>query len=127
MAGDAPHRRRQQGQPGQQAGARAEPARGGEHRDAQAEEAGERHAQPCLPVAHAEGLVGQRGDPQVERGLLEVLQRVVADGHPVAAGEHLAGDLRVAAFIRLQQVTGVERAEPDQQDCDDDQDNHADG
>jgi hypothetical protein len=53
--------------------------------------------QPCLPVAHAEQLVADGRHPHMERGLLEVLQCVIADGHPVARDEHLARDFGVSA------------------------------
>src|SRR5205085_11332191 len=46
----------------------------------------------------------------------EIVEAVVANGHPVAAGEHLARDLGVASFVGRQQMTGIEGQEPKARD-----------
>ena len=65
----------------------------------QTERAAQRDPEPRLPFADAERLEGKRRHPHLERRLLEVLEAVVADRDPVAAGQHLARDLGVAAFV----------------------------
>ncbi|MNM77047.1 hypothetical protein D3C81_888890 [compost metagenome] len=111
-----PHRRRCQHQPRQPARARAEPARRRQHRRRHAGQSRKRYAQPGLPFADAEQRVRERRHPHVEGRLFEVLQPVIADRDPVAADQHLARDLGVAALVRSQQVARAQRAEPQQRE-----------
>ena len=73
----------------------------------------ERGPQPRLPFADAERLERERRHPIWKRGLLEVLEAVVARRHPVAGGHHLAGDLGVAPLVGAEQMARVEGQKPD--------------
>ena len=93
-------------------GLRPEQARGGERREQHAEKAGQRGPQARAPGALPEGLERGRGRPVLQRRLLEVLEPVQARGEPVAAGDHLARDLGVAALVGVEQVALAEIGEP---------------
>src|SRR5205814_6708056 len=75
-------------------------------------ESGERRPKPRSPVVHAEQLEETRGGPVLQRRLLEVLEAVEARRDPVAGGDHLARNLRVARFVRLVERAQPQRAEP---------------
>ena len=83
------------------------------HRQQKAGSAADRDPKPGLPVTDAKGLIGQGRHPQMEGRLLEIFQAVVADRHPVAAGEHLTCDLGIATLVRRQQMPDVQGQEPD--------------
>ena len=99
---------------GEQAGAAIPQPGAREAHDQHAGEAGQRGPQSRRPLARAERHVGGRGGPVLQRRLLEVLQAVQAWGQPVAGRDHLARDLGIAAFVRLDQFAVAESAEPDQ-------------
>jgi hypothetical protein len=114
MGAEVPAWRAQQHQGDQAGRARAGPAQRRKGDGCRAARAADRHPQPGLPVAHPEGVIRQHRHPQVKRRLLEILEPVVADRDPVAAAEHLARDLGIAAFVGAQQMAGIQTAEPDQ-------------
>ena len=53
------------------------------------------HGEARRPVVNAEEPVGAGDHPVEERGLFKVGDSIEARGHPVAGGEHIAGDLRL--------------------------------
>ena len=61
----------------------------------------------------AEHFIRHGGGPVLQRRFFEIFQIVQARRDPVAAGHHLARNLGVTAFIRLDQVTIFQIAEPD--------------
>jgi hypothetical protein len=63
-------------------------------------------------IADAEYRERRRGSPVLQRRFFEVEDAVQARRDPVAAGQHLAGDLGVAAFVGMDQVAIAQRAEP---------------
>ncbi len=95
-----------------QCGRRAEqaPSRPEDHEHAQKPGHARREARRPLIVAER-GERG-RGDPILQGRLLEVLVAVQARREPVAACDHLARNLRVAALVGLDQVPIAEIAEP---------------
>jgi hypothetical protein len=78
-----------------------------------------KQAAHCRPQAHRPGVLaeqlecGGRG-PVSERRLLEIFDRVEPRRDPIAAGDHLARDLGVAAFVGIEQVRTPERQKPQQ-------------
>src|SRR5579875_4221573 len=78
---------------------RALQAPGEQHRDEHRGEAAEARVEPRGPVALAEDFVARRGGPVLKRRLFDVYEAVEMRDHPVAAREHFAWDLGVAALV----------------------------
>src|SRR6185437_334533 len=86
---------------------------------------GARQQQPrettqCRPQTHRPGvradqLLGYRGGPVLQRRLLEVLHPIEPRGHPIAAAQHLARDLAVAALVGVEQRGYAEGRKPQQE------------
>ncbi len=87
-------------------------ARGGEADGDDGEKARQRGRQARRPFVDAERIERGGAHPVLQRRLLEVLQVVQPRRHPVAARRHLAGDLAVAALVRMLEAPRVERGEP---------------
>src|SRR6185312_4706404 len=56
-----------------------------------------------------------RGGPVLQRRLLEVLHPIEPRGHPIAADQHLARDLAVAALVGVEQRGYAEGRKPQQE------------
>ena len=108
MAQDEVEQRGALHQRGGQAGrAAGDPARGsiGEQDAAEREQRGHR---PHRPFARTQQLQGNSHRPVHERRFLKIVHAVELRGHPVAAGHHFAGNLRIPAFIGIGQRTAAE-------------------
>ena len=64
----------------------------------------QRRHEPGRRLVHAEHRVAEHDEPVEQRRLVEVRLALEVRHDPVAASEHLARDLRVAALVRLEQV-----------------------
>ena len=111
-AGD-PVEARAEHQRGVEAGALAEYLGAGIAGQGDAADAAQAGPQARLPVAQPEHGERQRVHPGLQRRLFEVLDAVQARGDPVAAGEHLARHLGVAAFVGRHQRAHAEQGQRD--------------
>ena len=75
----------------------------------------ERRNQPRGELVLPQEGKGPRGQPVVQRGLLEVLDVVEPGGHEIPGLEHLARDLRVAPLVRVDQAVGAQVPEVHEQ------------
>src|SRR3989442_5528787 len=96
---------------------RAEQTVSGPEHEEHAKEARDSRPKARRPLVLAERGERGRGDPILQGRLLEGLVAVQARRDPVAAYDHLSRNLRVAAFVGLDEVPITEIAEPRKAEC----------